>query len=181
MRLTISLLTISAILSCRTRQESNQLSEGDQEIPVVAATFDSGFSDGLARVKIGEGSGFVDKSGNVVFTLEATTRNVFDFREGMVGYRSNKGWGFLDRSGKEVIPAIYNVVGSFADGTAIVLGETKVIGRKLVNYWGVIDKSGRFLLKPTGRFSALGNLSEGLRVAVNEGGRRRDLLTRPEY
>ena len=93
--------------------------------------FVNAFSDGLAKVKINDKWGFVDKSGCEVVSCKYDS--VDTFRDGLAKVKINDKWGFVDKSGIEVIPCRYDDAHAFHDGLAYV---------KKNNKWGYIDKSG---------------------------------------
>ncbi|MEM6723578.1 MAG: WG repeat-containing protein, partial [Bacteroidota bacterium] len=92
------------------------------------------FKDGLARVTTNAGAGFINPSGEIVFTVEGSN-NIGEFSEDMAFFQdfSSQKFGFIDKSGNKVIPATWDQVGAFQDGYVIVLQGDK---------YGAIDKTG---------------------------------------
>lgn len=112
---------------------------------VIEPRFDQpgDFCDGIARVEINEQAQYIDKTGAVAFTLPYEYSG--DLREGLIGVCiTRKKCGYADRSRALVIAPRFHQVENFSEGLAAV----EVNGR-----WGVIDKTGRFVVKP--RFKSL--------------------------
>lgn len=76
------------------------------------------FSEGLAKVKLNDRWGFINKAGKEVVPL------IYDevclFSEGLAKVKLHGKWGFIDKAGKEVIPLKYSYVGTFYEGLAYV-------------------------------------------------------------
>src|SRR2546430_14877336 len=89
-------------------------------------------SEGLGRVKLDDGFGFIDKAGKVVLKGYKETKG---FSEGLAAVADKEGrWGYTDKVGSLVIPYQYEDAQNFSDGLARVLVK---------NRWGYIDKSDR--------------------------------------
>lgn len=145
---------------------------------VIEPQFDDAkpFSEGLARVKIGEKWGFIDRAGRIViqpqFELYSNGRDAnnssLDFHEGMAAVSLKQGgkWGYIDRSGRIVVAPKYDVADRFAEGLARVGNNySESLGTATILYAGgaasYIDKSGKTIaLTVVG-----GTFSEGLAVA----------------
>ena len=103
------------------------------------------FSEGVARVKTKDGkSAYIDKTGNVVFTVPGLTW-AEPFSEGLAvaairdtTHHSPNGrlYGFIDHTGKFVITPTYFLTASFHNGLAFVTGQ---------GFAGYIDKTGRIV------------------------------------
>jgi hypothetical protein len=135
------------------------------------------FSEGLARVKIGQKWGFIDRTGNLAIPPQfeislngdATNDSSLDFHEGMaaVSLKQGEKWGYIDQSGRMVIPPKYDVAERFAEGLARVGNNySETVGNATALYHGgaarYIDKSGRVLSLPI-----VGEtFSEGLAIAA---------------
>ena len=76
-------------------------------------------SEGIARVRITNTWGFIDKTGVII---PARYFSAGDFSEGLARVKNVFGeWGFIDKTGKEVIPFIYDEARYFCkDGKAKV-------------------------------------------------------------
>ena len=61
------------------------------------------FSDGLARVMIGEKSGFIDRNGKIVIPIKFDENRVGDFSEGLARVEIDGKHGFIDLKGNMVI------------------------------------------------------------------------------
>jgi hypothetical protein len=108
------------------------------------------FSEGLAPVKIGTGCelcgkwGFIDKTGKVV--IEPRFEAVNDFSEGLAVFRQGTKSGFIDRTGRIVIEPRFDYATSFEAGLAEVQLNCNAVAVCDVGY---IDKSGKYVWKPT--------------------------------
>jgi len=98
------------------------------------------FSEGMAAVRIGYKWGYVDKSGNLVISLEYSQAGIF--REGLVNVSTGVGealrYGYVDKSGNMVVPPKYWMADSFSEGLALVL-----IGEGSTGKYGYIDNTGK--------------------------------------
>jgi len=120
-RLSLITLCIGLVLSCG--------GEGEGESPVHKT---------LLPFESDSGWGAMDTDGGVVFFIKGA-KHLGWFSEGLAPFSPDGlTYGYVDTSGRVVIPARFRVAGEFRDGMAVV-EETR---------WGVIDKSGRYLLKP---------------------------------
>ncbi|HEU5181157.1 MAG TPA: WG repeat-containing protein [Candidatus Polarisedimenticolia bacterium] len=93
------------------------------------------FSEGMARVKIGEKYGFINTSGKIV--IPAQFEDADDFSDGMARVQKSGKWGYVDKSGQLEIPLEYDLATSFGDGLALVKD-----GKKR----GWIDKNAQFVI-----------------------------------
>ena len=93
----------------------------------------SGFSEGLAAVKLGGKWGYVDDNGTVVIPPQFTEAHLFENGIARVatgpspgpddspGLRTASGYGFIEKTGKIVIPATWDDAGDFSAGLAPVM------------------------------------------------------------
>lgn len=95
------------------------------------------FSEGLARVRLNEKWGFVDKNGNVVIIPQYDYAQ--SFSDGLALVQLNDKWSYIDKFGKEIIPLKYDKAWSFRDGRALV---------ELDGKYGFIDKIGKEVIAP---------------------------------
>jgi len=111
---------------------------------VIAPKFDeaSYFQEGLAKVRIGDKYGYIDKTGKTVIPIQFDSIDVYEFQEGLAKVKIGGKWGYIDRTGEIVIPptfedSYYHIVGDFHKG----LAKVKIDGE-----WGYIDKTGKMVL-----------------------------------
>lgn len=94
------------------------------------------FSEGLAKVKVGNKWGYVDKTGKEVTPLK------YDFagsvNEGLARVMYGGKWGFVNKYGDEVISLRYDYVEYCDDGLINVMLDDK---------WGFVDKNGRVVVR----------------------------------
>jgi hypothetical protein len=77
---------------------------------------------------------------------------------GFCDVRKNGKWGFLSSDLKEVVPAIYDSVGSFHEG----LADVSIDGK-----FGFVDTTGKVVIKPT--FDNVYGFFSGIAKVVNQG------------
>ncbi len=107
---------------------------GNEVVPLIYTGVDF-FSDGLARAEDKEGNySFYDTKGRKVFSLSKGMW-VSKFSEGFatVKNQETKKYGVIDKTGKLIAPYVYDNVGDFKKGVAIV---------KKGELYGLINKSG---------------------------------------
>lgn len=131
------------------------------------------FQEGLAPVKQNGKLGFINKSGNPVFTLPYSDAKASTFSEGLAALRIGSKWGFIDKTGTIIIPIIFQMAGDFSEGLAQVQlndksGFINSAGKVIITFqfecvqdfsdglaavckngqWGVIDRKGRWVIAP---------------------------------
>ncbi|MCD8287541.1 MAG: WG repeat-containing protein [Porphyromonadaceae bacterium] len=115
------------------------------------------FENGLAKVRQGKKYGFIDTHGQSVGKMKYSlilpfTGDYCRVASGGVdkgGGLTGEKWGFLNSKGEEVIPPVYDEIGSFERGFAYVKKGKK---------YGIIDEKLRFLLEP--KYVAVGSFDE---------------------
>jgi caspase domain-containing protein/WG repeat protein len=107
------------------------------------------FSEGLARARMNDKWGFIDRNGEVVIT--AKYDGVCPFTEGLACVTQDDKVGFIDKTGKQVIPFKYEAATRFADGLAAAGLNDKA---------GFIDRTGKIVIPF--KFDGAGTFSEGL-------------------
>jgi len=120
------------------------------------------FHEGLLAVKDDDGYRYIDRSGSVVFNVDAWL--AFDFSEGLAPaakYDGKPKWGFIDRSGHFVIPPQYFGVDPFSEGLARVSVSSEV------GSTGYIDKQGNFAIPA--RLSYGSSFHEGRAAVIIDG------------
>ena len=115
----------------------------------ISKTWEIGFSEGLAKVTVGDKSGYINRQGQIVI------KPLFEisgcFCEGLAAVKIKEKWGFIDQTGNLVIPAKYDAVASFTEGLALV---------KVGKFWGYINRRGEFEIEP--KYERAESFSEGL-------------------
>lgn len=104
---------------------------GKQIIPCMYDDAEN-FSEGTAKVKMGEKWGFIDKNGKQIVPC-IYDQVAWRFSEGLAAVKVGGKWGFIDKKGKQIIPCIYENAGSFSEGMA----KVRVGGK-----YGFVDKYG---------------------------------------
>lgn len=132
-------------------------------IPCVY-NFAEKFSEGLARVRVDELEGFIDKKGKLV--IPCVYDRVENFSDGMARIMQNDMNGFINTKGEMVISCNYDMVGNFSEGLCRVLQDGK---------FGFINKKGEVVIPCTYKTSYEqafwgGDFSEGLAVVTNGDG-----------
>ena len=141
---------------------------------VVKPQFDfaGDFSEGLARVRIGDKDngkwGFINKLGTLV--IDTLYVQEGSFQEGLAWVQKEKkgNFGYIDRSGEMVIQLQYSNIKSFSESMGGVRVRKKV-GTRDVEKWGFVDKKGDTVIPP--KYDEVGIFSEGLakvRVLVKD-------------
>jgi hypothetical protein len=77
------------------------------------------YSDGLALVRQGDLSGWVDRDGKLAFPLRKYEQ-AYKFSSGLARIRVDGMWGFIDRTGNLALPAQYYGASDFDHGLAWV-------------------------------------------------------------
>ncbi len=124
-------------------------------------------TEGRAKVTRHGLSGFVDGTGRIV--IELTWDDASSFSEGLavvatgiekwfeqnIGLTVQRGGerGYIDRDGNIVIAAQFDDARPFSEGVAWVLDGKK---------WGLIDRTGKYLIEPRFQFEPAWDFSEGL-------------------
>ena len=106
------------------------------------------FSEGLARVKIGDKWGFITTAGKELIPIEY--EDVHDFSEGVAAVKKNNKWGFVSTTGKLVIPIKYEDVDLFKEGLARVKIDYK---------WGFINNLDKEIINS--KYFYVDNFSDG--------------------
>ncbi len=114
-------------------------------------SFDWGwdFSEGLAKVQVGEKWGYVDRSGRMI--IKPQFQEVSYFAENLASIKLDDKWGYIDRTGKIVIAPKFQEAKEFSEGFASVKFDGK---------WGYIDNKGDFTVQP--QYETAESFREGL-------------------
>ena len=129
--------------------------KGRVDVIPLKYNYAENFSDGLAAVRLGEYSGFIDKTDK--FIIPAKYDDARSFSDGLAAVRLGKYYGFIDKTDKFIIPAKYKFVNSFKDGLAAVQSNGK---------WGFIDRTGKEVIPEI--YSKVRDFSDGLAAVIEE-------------
>lgn len=144
-----------------------------RELTTARMKYAGDFHEGLAAVANEKLKwGFIDREGALVIP------HAFDdaggFSEGLCAVKTRKGWGFIDRSGAWVIEPRFKRAWGMRDGRAQVVSTGKEgrdafamltgtyeDGGEYRGRWGIVDRSGAYLLAPQFKYSesAIGAVS----------------------
>ena len=91
------------------------------------------YYEGLAKVKLNDKYGFIDKTGKEVIPIKYD--DAYSFSEGLALVKLNNKYGFIDKTGKEVIPIKYDDAYSFSKISSLALV-------KLEGKWFYINQKG---------------------------------------
>jgi hypothetical protein len=98
----------------------------------------SPFIEGLAAVKMGGKSGFVDKEGKIV--INPKFEEAIPFINGLAAVKIGKQYGYIDKTGKIIInPQFDNALPFSEEGLAMIQVGDKV---------GFVDKEGKYVINP---------------------------------
>lgn len=105
------------------------------------------FQDGLAVVSLKEKYGAIDQSGKTIVPFKFNF--LHSYSDGLAQYTESNHWnngsqyGFVDTNGNISIKAKWDRACDFSEGLAAVR-----VGDYETGKWGVIDKSGNFIVEP---------------------------------
>jgi hypothetical protein len=181
----VSLLAVP-ILNNVAFSQKNTPKPSNQVKLLIPAQFDyaSPFSEGLARVKIGQKWGYIDKQGKLVipaqfdgydvdapvplFNLSAMDKQPLrmrypgNFSQGLAPVKVGEKWGYINKQGKFVIPPKFTCADDFSEGLAAV-GEPLARGVRGM----YINPQGKTIFSH--RFGCTGNkFSQGLALIGEE-------------
>src|SRR6185369_3957252 len=108
------------------------------KIASLTTTFYGPYSEGLAKSTgpTGTSINYLDKKGNIVFTLNAS--DGLAFKEGRAAVKDINGkWYFVDKHGKTITKELYQNAAFFSQGLAAVQKNDK---------WGYIDTVGNVVI-----------------------------------
>jgi hypothetical protein len=99
------------------------------------------FVDGFAHVRKNKKEGVIDKKGNWAIPPEydKISGHSGGFSDGLINVKKDGKWGYFDENGKKVIDFMFDEAEEFVGGSAIV---------RLNSLYGLIDKSGDFIVEP---------------------------------
>ncbi|AFZ25732.1 hypothetical protein Cylst_3596 [Cylindrospermum stagnale PCC 7417] len=93
------------------------------------------FSEGMAAVKMGYKSGYIDKTGKLVNRLQFDSAEPFS--EGLALIKVKNKYGYIDKNTKLIINAQFDDAASFSEGLAAV---------KIADKWGYIELTGKIII-----------------------------------
>lgn len=135
----------------------------------------SRFSEGYATISVDPWhQGKIDRSGRIVLGLEYEL--IGNFSEGVCCATKNRQAFYMNYEGKKVFAQTFSEAGDFSGSRAVVRDTEKL--------YGVIDRQGRFVVKPSYEF--IMRYVNGIAI-IHSGGRRgaidRDgkVIVKPEF
>ena len=153
----------------------------------VAPQFDEAepFSDGWARVKVGEAFKFIDSAGEVVLEPEAVYVGSFSDGRAVVRLEENGKLGYIDKRGEVVIAPQFAEAYQFSEGRApVYTGDPERATPK----YGYIGEAGEFVIEPqfwgARRFSGgrapvlVGGFVDGQWGYIDDGG---EMVIKPQF
>lgn len=109
------------------------------------------FSQGKAAVLLSDRVGFIDSTGKIVIPCKYDWTN--GFSKGYAMVKLNSKFGFIDLQGNEITPIRFDYAFHFNHGYSIVnQGGSKIGGKFSGGKFGVIDTTGKFVVKPIYEF-----------------------------
>jgi hypothetical protein len=125
------------------------------------------FSEGLALIRIGERSFYIDKSGKQVVTPKKYD-TYYKFSDGLARVTKDRKWGFIDRTGNLVIGLRFGNADDFSEGVASVSFDPPNLHNFFMGQGkkGLINKAGKFVVNP--HLNSIFSASDGYLV-VNHG------------
>ena len=159
---------------------------------VIPCQFDhaSGFSEGIATVKIEKKWGFINTIGKLVIPCQFDDAK--SFSEGLATVKIEEKWGFINTDGKLVIPCKFDDAWKFSQGIAVVKIKDKqgyintngqvvidcnfdfaisfsegIAVVKIKDKWGYINTTGQVIIDCN--LDSASSFSEGLAVVKIEG------------
>ena len=82
----------------------------------------------------------------------------YPYSEGLAAVCKKTKWGYIDKEGNEIIPQVYDMVGSFSEGLAAICKKGK---------WGYIDKGGNEIIQCI--YDGADSFSQGLAMVIING------------
>lgn len=142
----ISLIQLVSLLAQNT--------EGEEFEWVISPQFEEAYSfrEGLARIKIDEKYGFINKAGVVVISPYYDDATAFS--EGRAAVKTGRKWQFIDKKGNNITEPLFSDAAAFQDGLALVCKDN--------NNCGYMDLEGNISFPKRNKHFSLFSFSEGL-------------------
>lgn len=120
---------------------------------VIPTVFDGAgdFSEGLARVKVGEKWGYINKEGKTAIEPQFTMCE--DFHEGHARASEKGKWGLINKKGEWAVQPVYHSISEFSDG--VFAGQKETNGK-----WVFYHLNETIAIKDT--FDKAGFFADGL-------------------
>jgi len=115
------------------------MADGTEVVPMMYENLYS-IGNGFYSYKVKSDWGILSKDGSLV--TDPVFRGVAACGDGLIPVKTKEGWKYVDTAGKDaiILKEEASDVTSFKEGRA---------GVKVKGKWGLIDKTGRFLVKPS--------------------------------
>lgn len=150
----VNLLSEGLILVRKEYKKGFIDSSGKEIIPIQYEDAHH-FKEGVALIKENSKWGCIDKTGKLIISVRFDLVKD-EFSEGMLGVQVETKWGFIDKSGEIKINPVYDDVGPFSYGLAIIVKNGKQ---------GYVDKSGKVIIEPA--FTKAFNFDKGIARVIN--------------
>jgi hypothetical protein len=108
---------------------------------------------GFYPVKVGNGAGYIDRTGTMVISAQFTAAQPFSEGLAAVQMGRDEKWGYIDKTGALVIEPQFADVAPFSEGRAAVQPDAE-------GSWGFIDTTGALIIEP--QYAFAWSYSEGL-------------------
>lgn len=117
------------------------------------------FSNGLARIQLGNRFGFINAQGEAV--IPVSYFGAYDFNEGKARVFHNGKWGFIDTTGEWLISPKYDYAWDFSEGSACVMNL-----KNRDEKWGFIDATGKTIIEQ--KYEYIFPFSNGLAIVKKQ-------------
>ncbi len=135
--------------------------KGDVKFTATTGEICGSFTEGLARVKVGDKWGYLDMDGNMKINPQFDNANIFSEGLACVSQTDKEKheslYGYINNKGEIVINYQFKSASIFSDGLAQVSDGKK---------WGYVDKNGKYSINP--QFDYAGEFKKGC-AAIQQG------------
>jgi len=124
LQITTIIIFVISSTACVNREKKGTNNSSNDEIyqirEVIPCKYDAvySFSGGVARVKINNKWGLIDRNGKQITGCKYD--KIDSFSNGLARVEMNDKWGFINKEGDEIIPCQYGFCYNFSEGLALV-------------------------------------------------------------